>query len=152
MLIKEAALGDERLYLTYKNVEASSLTTGYAVALAQGTSGASFDGTQACLAGTAATGRQTGWIGISARDIAPNAYGIIQVYGPVNSVFVSNVGTSITINTGDACVPAALSGACFLGRSDVGGQRVCRYYCVQHSSGGFGDWMDERIHEAWAIN
>ena len=113
MLIKEAALGDERLYLTYKNVEASSLTTGYAVALAQGTSGASFDGTQACLAGTAATGRQTGWIGIAARDIAPNAYGIVQVYGPVNSVFVSNVGTSITINSGDACAPAALSGSVF---------------------------------------
>ena len=113
MLIKEAALGDERIYLTYKNVEASSLTTGYAVALAQGTSGASFDGTQACLAGTAAAGRQTGWIGIAARDIAPNAYGIIQCYGPVNSVFVSNVGTSITINSGDACVPAALSGAVF---------------------------------------
>jgi hypothetical protein len=34
MLFKQAALGDERIYATYKNVEASSLTTGYAVALA----------------------------------------------------------------------------------------------------------------------
>lgn len=113
MLLKQAAQGDERIYITYKNVEASSLTTGYAVALAQGTAGASFDGTQACLAGTAATGRQTGWIGIAAKDIAPNAYGIVQVYGAVNSVFVSNVGTSITITPGDACVPAALAGGVF---------------------------------------
>ena len=113
MLFKQAARGDERIYGTYQNVEASSLTTGYAVAIALGSSGASFNGTQACLAGTAATGRQTGWIGIAAYDIAPNAYGLVQVYGPVNSVFVSNVGTSITINPGDACVPGALSGGVF---------------------------------------
>jgi hypothetical protein len=113
MLFKQAARGDERIYATYQNVEASSLTTGYAVALALGTAGASFSGTQACLAGTAAVGRQTGWIGIAAADIAPNAYGLVQVYGPIASVFVSNVGTSITINVGDACVPAALSGSVF---------------------------------------
>src|SRR5689334_3862261 len=98
MLFKHAARGDEKIYGTYQNVEASSLTTGYAVAIAQGTSGASFNGTQVCLAASGATGRQTGWIGIAAQDIAPNAYGIVQMFGPVASVFVSNVGTSITIN------------------------------------------------------
>ena len=113
MLIKEAAQGDERLYLTYKNVEASSITTGYAAAVALGSSGASFDGTQAVLANSADATRKTMWIGIAAKDIAPNAYGIIQVYGPVNSVFVSNVGTSITITPGDACVPGALAGGVF---------------------------------------
>jgi len=113
MLIKEAALGDERLYLTYKNVEVSSITTGYAAAVALGSSGASFDGTQCVLANSADATRKTMWIGIAAKDIAPNAYGIIQVYGPVNSVFVSNVGTSITINAGDACVPGALAGGVF---------------------------------------
>jgi hypothetical protein len=113
MLFKQAAKGDERIYGTYQNVEASSLTTGYAVALAQGTAGASFNGTQVCLAGTAAAGRQTGWIGIAAQDIAPNAYGIVQMYGSVASVFVSNVGTSITLTPGDACVPGALAGSVF---------------------------------------
>jgi hypothetical protein len=111
MLVKSAALGDERIFGTYKNVEASSLTTGYLVALAA--AAASFDGTQACLAGTAATGRQINWIGVAAKDIAPNAYGLVQQYGLCASVFLSNVGTSLTITLGDACVPAALPGSAF---------------------------------------
>jgi hypothetical protein len=111
MLFKHAAQGDERIYATYKNVEASSLTTGMLVALAQ--AAASFDGTQACLAGTAAVGRQQGWIGVASRDIAPNAYGIIQMYGPIASVYISNVGSSITFTTGDALVPGALAGGAF---------------------------------------
>lgn len=111
MLWKHAAQGDEKAYGTYKNVEASSLTTGYAVALAA--AAASFDGTQACFASTAATGRQINWIGIAAKDIAPNAYGIVQQYGLVASVYISNVGSSITITLGDACVPGALSGGVF---------------------------------------
>jgi hypothetical protein len=111
MLFKHAALGDERIFATYQNVEASSLTTGYAVAIA--VASASFNGTQVCLAGTAATGRQTSWIGIAARDIAPNAYGIVQLYGPVNSVFISNVGSSLTFGVGAAMVPGALSGGLF---------------------------------------
>lgn len=111
MLMKHAAQGDERIFATYKNVEASSLTTGYAVALA--VASASFDGTQACLAGTAAAGRQSNWIGIAAKDIAPNAYGIVQMFGPVASVFISNVGTSITFGVGAYLVPGAQSGGLF---------------------------------------
>lgn len=111
MLFKQAARGDERVFVTYQNVEVSSLTTGYAVALAQAS--ASFNGTQACLAGTAAIGRQSNWMGIAAQDIAPNAYGIVQVFGPVASVFVSNVGSSITLNVGSWMVPGALSGGLF---------------------------------------
>lgn len=108
MLLKQAALGDERIYGTYKNVEVSSLTTGFCVALAA--AAASFNGTNACLAGTAATGRQINWIGIAAADIAPNAYGLVQQYGFVNSIYISNTGTSVTITLGDACVPGALAG------------------------------------------
>lgn len=115
MLIKHAARGDERIYTTYQNVEASSITTGYAAALALGTAGASFNGTQACLAGSGAAGRQTGWLGIASADIAPNAFGLIQQYGPVASVFISNVGTSITINVGDPLVPGAQAGSLFSG-------------------------------------
>jgi hypothetical protein len=113
MLFKQAARGDERIYATYQNVEVSSLTTGYAVALAQGASGASFNGTQACLASTAAFGRQVGWIGQAAYDIAPNAYGLVQVFGPVASVFISNVGSSLTLGTGAPMVPGALAGGLF---------------------------------------
>lgn len=111
MLWKHAALGDERGFATYLNVEASSLTTGYGAALAA--AAASFDGTKVCLSGSGATGRQTGFIGIAARDIAPNSYGLLQVFGPCASVFISNVGTSITITLGDACVPGALAGGFF---------------------------------------
>lgn len=111
MLWKQAALGQEVGFGTYKNVEASSLTTGYVVALAA--AAASFDGTNACLAGSAATGRQINWIGIAKSDIAPNAYGLVQQYGYAASVFISNAGTSITITLGDACVPGALSGGVY---------------------------------------
>ena len=111
MLFKQAAFGDERIFGTYQNVEASSITTGYAVALAA--AAASFNGTQACLAGTAATGRQINWIGIAAKDIAPNAYGLVQQYGLCASVYLSNAGTSVTITLGDACVPGALAGGLY---------------------------------------
>lgn len=111
MLIKHAAYGDEKIFGTYKNVEASSLTTGWLVALAA--AAASFDGTQACMAGTAATGRQINWLGVAAKDIAPNAYGLVQQYGLCASVYISNVGSSITITLGDACVPGALAGGAF---------------------------------------
>jgi hypothetical protein len=109
MLFKQAALGDERIFGTYKNVEASSLTTGYLVALA--TAAASFDGTQACIATSADVGRKTTWLGVAAKDIAPNAYGLVQQYGLCASVYLSNVGTSLTITLGDACVPGITGGA-----------------------------------------
>jgi hypothetical protein len=111
MLFKHAAQGDEKIFGVYKNVEASSLTTGWCVALAA--AAASLDGTQACFAGTAATGRQINFLGIAAKDIAPNAYGIVQQYGLVASVYISNTGTSVTITLGDACVPGALAGGAF---------------------------------------
>lgn len=111
MLFKHAALGDEKGFGTYKNVEASSLTTGYLVALAM--AAASFDGTQVCLAGTAATGRQIGWLGVASKDIAPNSYGLVQMFGPVASVFLSNAGSSLTITPGDACVPGVIAGSAY---------------------------------------
>lgn len=111
MLWKQAALGDEKAFGTYKNVEASSLTTGYLVALAA--AAASFNGTNAALAGTGNTLRQTTFLGVAVSDIAPNAYGLVQQYGLCASVFLSNVGTSLTITIGDALVPGALAGGAF---------------------------------------
>jgi hypothetical protein len=105
MLWKQAALGDERAFMTIKNMpgNAQSLTTGWPIQLALGTAGASFDGTQA-ITTVALTGGGT-FIGVAYKDIGANAYGAIQTYGNCASVLLSNVGSSITINAGDPLVP-----------------------------------------------
>lgn len=112
MLWKHAALGDERGFMTIKNVEASSLTTGYLVALRVGT-GASFNGTNAVRAAAAGTADLPAFIGVAVQDIASNNYGLVQTYGPTASVAISNVGTSITINVGDPIVPGGAAGTGF---------------------------------------
>jgi|ERR1700761_4911527 len=100
MLFKGASRGDEKAFMTVQNVSASSITTGYPAVLAA--AAASFNGTQAIVS-AGASGQ--GFIGIAFYDIPPNAYGLIQNLGPTASVFLSNVGTSITINLGDPLVP-----------------------------------------------
>lgn len=95
--------------MTIKCVEASSLTTGYLAAIRVGTS-ASFDGTQAVMAKSGNGADLPAFIGVSVKDIASNAYGLVQTYGPVASVWISNQGSSITINVGDPLVPGAAPG------------------------------------------
>lgn len=112
MLFKHAARGDERVYGTYKNVEASSITNGYLAALRLGTS-ASFDGTQVVRAAGGNTADLPGFIGVAAQDIVSNGYGLIQLYGSCASVFLSGTTTSLTINVGDPLVPGALAGGAF---------------------------------------
>lgn len=114
MLFKSAAQGDERAFGTYRCVEASSLTTGYLAALRIGTN-ASFNGTNVVMAKSGNTGDLPGFLGVAAQDIASNAYGLVQVYGPVASVFLSNVGSSLTVNVGDPMVPGAVAGGAFSG-------------------------------------
>lgn len=109
MLFKHAALGDERAFLTVKNVEASSLTTGMGVALRL--TAASFDGTSAVRAISSAAGDLPGFIGIAVRDIPSNSYGLIQNFGNTASVFLSVVNTSITITSGDPLIPGAVAGS-----------------------------------------
>jgi len=110
MLFKQASAGDERVYVTVKNVDAASITTGYAVMYAVGT-GASFDGIQAVNA--ISTGAQSlyGFLGIAVKDIAVNAFGLVQTYGNCSSVLYSNMGTSITIGAGNPLTPSSLLGA-----------------------------------------
>ena len=100
MLFKWAARGDEKAFMAIQNVSASSITTGFPVLLAAAS--ASFNGTQVIVG--ANTGN-TGFIGIAYVDIPPNAYGLIQNLGPTASVFLSNVGSSLTINLADPLVP-----------------------------------------------
>lgn len=90
----------ENVIRTVKNVEGATITTGLPVSLVN----ASTDGVNAVIANAAAD--YPGFIGVAVRDIPNNDYGKIQTSGLVNSVLVSHVGTSITINAGDSLVPS----------------------------------------------
>lgn len=111
MLFKQASAGDERVFVSVKNVDASSITTGYAVFQAVGT-GVSFDGTQAIIGVSTGTAPWS-WVGVAVKDIAVNAFGLVQTYGNCLSVLLSNMGTSITIGVGNPLIPSALAGAFF---------------------------------------
>lgn len=110
MLFKQASAGDEKVFVTVKNVDAASITTGNGVMLAVGT-GASFDGIQAV--NLISTGGQSlmGFLGVAVKDIAVNAFGLVQAYGNCLSVLYSQMNTSITIGSGNALTPSSLIGA-----------------------------------------
>lgn len=110
MLFKQAARGDERVFVTVKNVEASSITTGYAATL-RITTTASFDGTSAVMTRSAQTLDLPGWLGVSVQDIPSNGFGLVQTFGNCLSVLISQMNTSITITAGDPLTPCALAGA-----------------------------------------
>jgi len=90
----------DRVFINVNNVEGATITTGLPVAYALGSS---MDGVNAVIANAAAD--YPGFIGIANKNIANNDYGLIQVGGFVNSILLSNVGTSITINAADPLVP-----------------------------------------------
>lgn len=109
MLFKQAALGDERAFMTVKNVEATSITTGMGVALRLGTT-ASFDGTSSVRAASGNAGDLPGFLGVATKDIPSNQYGLVQIFGNTASVFLSVVATSITVTAGDPLIPGAAPG------------------------------------------
>lgn len=110
MLFKQASAGDERVFVTVKNVDASSVTTGAGVMLAIGT-GASFDGIQAVNAISTGGSSLFGLLGVAVKDIAVNAFGLVQTYGNCLSVLISQMNTSITIGSGNPLTPSSLIGA-----------------------------------------
>jgi hypothetical protein len=110
MLFKQAARGDERGFLTVKNVEATSITTGQGVALRIGTN-ASFDGTSAVRTASGTTADLPGFLGVATQDIPSNGFGLVQCFGNCSSVLLSQQNTSITINPGDPLIPSPLAGA-----------------------------------------
>jgi len=91
----------EKVFTIVSNIQGATITTGLPVNLAVG---ASNDGISAQIAGAA--GLYPGFIGVASKDIAANDYGLVQIAGFVNSVYLSNVGSSITITAGDPLVPA----------------------------------------------
>lgn len=109
MLFKQASQGDERVFVTVKSVDAASITTGNTAMLAIGT-GASFDGT-GVVNGISTNATPWGWLGIAVKDMAANAFGLVQTYGNCLSILYSNLNTSITIGAGNPLIPSALSGA-----------------------------------------
>jgi hypothetical protein len=92
----------EKVYIGIKNVEGATMTVGLPVAYVLGTSN---DGVNAVIANAA--GDYPGFIGVVVKNIANNDYGQVQIAGFVNSILLSNVGTSITVNAGDPLVPSA---------------------------------------------
>lgn len=91
----------EKVFINGKNIEGATITTGLPVAYAQGTS---MDGVGVVIANAAAD--YPGFIGIAVKDIANNDYGQIQIAGYVDSILISNAGSSITIAVGSPLVPS----------------------------------------------
>lgn len=92
----------EKIFISVTNVQGATITTGLPVSLSP--AAASFDGVNAVKADAA--GDYPGFVGIAKEDIANNDVGLVQVYGYVNSIYLSNAGTSITITALDPIVPA----------------------------------------------
>ncbi len=125
----------ERVYMSIKNVEGATITTGMGVAYALGVSN---DGLSATIANAAAD--FPGFLGIALSDIPNNEYGRIQTAGFVNSILVSNVGTSLTINAADPMVPAPggfFSGAPTYANSGFKWVQVASTVAAAYSASGY---------------
>lgn len=104
MQITRVSRGDkngDNVYISINNVSGQTITTGWPVAYAISNSA---DGLNTAVLATTA-GVQPGFLGVAVQDIANNDIGRVQIAGFVNSVLLSNVGTSLTINAGDPLVP-----------------------------------------------
>jgi len=111
MLFKQASAGDEKVFVTVKNVDAASITTGNGVMFTIAAAGASFDGIQAVNAISTGGQSLTGLLGVAVKDIAVNAFGLVQTYGNCLSVLISVMNTSITIGTGNPLTPGPVIGS-----------------------------------------
>lgn len=110
MLIQQLNRTDpEKIQIIVKNVDGGgSITTGLGAAFP--ITGASIDGVSAVRA-TAALAR--GFVGVATQDIGINGFGLVTAWGVVNSVQISNVGSSITITAGDQLLAGAVAGTFF---------------------------------------
>lgn len=110
MIIQQLNRTDpERVQLQIKNVDGGgSITTGLGACFP--ISGASIDGISAVKA-TGALAR--GFVGVAVQDIAINGFGLVTAWGYVNSVQISNVGSSITVTAGDQLLAGAVAGTFF---------------------------------------
>ena len=98
----------EVVVVNVTNVDAASITTGYAVAYAL--VGDSVNGVNVVKPASGTAANLPGFIGIALQDFAANAVGRVQMFGWVASVFFSRTNTSVTLNIGDPLVPGAAAG------------------------------------------
>ena len=113
MEIQQANRTDaEKVFIIVTNVDATTITTGYAVNMRFGTA-ASFDGAQVVMADSDTAVDLPGFVGVAARDIAVGGAGRVQCWGYADSVYISNVGSSLTITLGDPMVPGKGAGGMF---------------------------------------
>lgn len=104
----------EKVFVLIKNVDGGgSITTGMGAQLTQ--LAASFDGISSVKSAGAL---YNGFLGVAVQDIAINAYGLVQNYGFVNSVAISGVGTSLSIQVGNYLIPGAAAGTFFSSLTD----------------------------------
>lgn len=91
----------EKVYTIARNVDADSVTTGMGVRYVGGAPAedVSADGIQVVKIKVADDPNMMQFCGIAAHDIPADGYGRFQNYGIMNSVMLSNVGSSITIGT-----------------------------------------------------
>jgi len=99
-----------KLFLPVKATISASLTNGYLVGFAL--NGVSFDGNQAMLLDSDVAAHVPGMCGVAAGDIAGGGYGLVQAYGFAASVYLSQYGTSVTVNAGNPLVPGKEAGGC----------------------------------------
>jgi hypothetical protein len=90
----------EKVFISIYNVEGATITAGLPVSLVN----TSTDGVNAVIANAAAD--YPGFTGIATRDIPANQYGLIQTAGWVDSVRLSNYGSSVTVAANSPLVPA----------------------------------------------
>lgn len=90
----------EKVFTVVHNVDADSITTGMGVRYVGGVPAedVSADGIQAVKI-TSADPNMLQFCGIAAEDIPADGFGLVQNYGIVDAVMLSNVGTSITVGT-----------------------------------------------------
>lgn len=104
----------EKVFIIVKNVDGGgSITTGLGAQLTQ--LAASFDGVSAVRSAGAL---YNGFLGVAVQDIAINAYGLVQNWGFCNSVAISGVGTSLSIQVGNYLIPGAAAGQFFSSLTD----------------------------------
>lgn len=100
-----------QLYLPVQSVEGASLTNGFLVGFRLAAASFNMNASVLMASGTAAD--LPGFIGVAAADIADTSYGLALAFGYAASVRYSNVGSSLTINSGDPLIAGAVRGGAF---------------------------------------
>ena len=127
----------EKIFMAIHNVETSSLTTGMGARYVGGpdTEAVSNDGISVVKHTTDTTG-DLNFAGVVAQDIVADGFGLCQIWGFVDSIYMSfeadkTIGTENFATGGSVLVSAGLAGAWSSGR-DIG---------------QINSWLDDMTHQ-----